>query len=256
MGSVVYAIAALAALGQGSKSFDLTVQGEVRHALCYYGSRAAAEASPLVLAFHAHGSTANSASRLYKLHKDWPEATVAYLQGLPTSGTRDPDGTRAGWQINLGDQYDRDFRYVDAALQYIAKKVKVDPKRVFAAGVDEGGRFALLLWADRPDVFAGVVAGGCRVGTRGLDKVLSPKPVLYFAGEKDAVLPLAESGRERDRLLAANHASSPPAPQVGASVYPAAPGGAPVWWLQHDGGHIWPSKQNAAVVAFLKAVGG
>lgn len=248
-------IALMTVMIQGSKSFDLKVQGEVRHALCYYGSQATKEPSPVILAFHAHGSTANSASRLYRIHKEWPEATVAYLQGLPTPGTRDPNGTRAGWQANLRDHDDRDFRYADAALAYIGTKVKVDPQRVFAVGVAEGGRFALLLWAARPEVYAGVVAGGCRASTRDLHKALSPKPVLYFGGEKDAVLPLAESIKERNLFVGANQAVPEARSEGDAKVYPHAPGGAPVWWLQHEGGHAWPAKQNATIAAFLRSVG-
>ena len=253
---MVCSLALMGVLIQGSKSFDLKVQGELRHALCYYGSRATSEPSPLILAFHAHGSTPNSAARLYRIHKEWPEATVAYLQGLPTPGTRDPNGTRAGWQANLRDHDDRDFRYADAALAYIGTKVKVDPKRVFAVGVAEGGRFAMLLWSARPDVYAGVVAGGCRASTRDLDKGLSPKPILYFAGEKDAVLPLAESIKERARLVTLNKALPQPKPRGDAKVYAPEPGGAPVWWLQHEGGHAWPAKQNPTIVEFLKSVGG
>ena len=101
-----------------------------------------------------------------------------------------------------------------------------------------------------------MVAGGNRISTRDLDKGLSPKPILYFAGEKDAVLPLAESIKERARLVTLNKALPQAKPAGDAKVYAPEPGGAPVWWLQHEGGHAWPAKQNPTIVEFLKSVGG
>src|SRR5512138_2200728 len=70
--------------------------------------------APLVLVFHGHGGTAQFVARRLRLHELWPQAIIAYLQGLPgVAGITDPEGKRNGCQKNPGEMDDRDVRFVD-----------------------------------------------------------------------------------------------------------------------------------------------
>src|SRR5262245_34686157 len=81
------------------KPMEWTVDGVKREALVFApspppGSPAKA---PAIFAFHGHGGDMREAARM-NLQQLWPEAVVVYMQGLPTSTPRDPQGTRPGWQ--------------------------------------------------------------------------------------------------------------------------------------------------------------
>ena len=86
------------------------------------------------------------------LQEAWPEAIVAYFQGLPTSRSNEPG--LAGWQVQAGIYGDRDLKLVDRALASLRQQYKVDDGRIYASGFSNGAIFTYLLWAERPNVFA------------------------------------------------------------------------------------------------------
>ena len=83
------------------------------------------------------------------MHLAWPEAIVVYVQGLPSRR----DGL-AGWQVEKGEDDDRDLKLVDTALASLRAKFSVDDDRIYATGFSNGANFTYLLWAERPAVFA------------------------------------------------------------------------------------------------------
>src|SRR5689334_3800197 len=69
--------------GEG-ENVTITVDGLQRTALIFTSSSPPpATGTPLLLVFHGHGGTAQIVARRLRLHELWPQAIVAYLQGLP-----------------------------------------------------------------------------------------------------------------------------------------------------------------------------
>jgi hypothetical protein len=93
------------------------VAGVRREALVHVPARAATNPVPIIFAFHGHGGTMRHAARVFDLHNHWPDALIVYMQGLNTPGQlTDPEGREPGWQKSLGDQNDRDLKFVDAVV--------------------------------------------------------------------------------------------------------------------------------------------
>ena len=112
---------------------------------------AAALPSPLVFGFDGAGGSGLGMSATL-LHQAWPEATVVY----PDERTiQNPTGgSLLGWQLAPGDLGDRDVRFVDALLDDVSARYRVDPSRVYAAGFSYGAVFTYVLMRSRPDRFA------------------------------------------------------------------------------------------------------
>ncbi|MBL8049275.1 MAG: hypothetical protein JNJ45_11410 [Chthonomonas sp.] len=143
---------------------DFKVNGLDRQALVFAGTNTAN--APLVLCFHGHGGNMRIISRSYHVHEDWPEATVVYLQGLPTPGMTDPEGKKNGWEIRGTDpEKTRDVPFFDAVYNHFKKSGTIDMNRVYAMGHSNGGGMSFLLWAARGEKLAAVApfsSGGFR----------------------------------------------------------------------------------------------
>jgi polyhydroxybutyrate depolymerase len=232
----------------------LVVDGIQRTALLYPGKDATNTASPVVLVFHGFSIPAEDmATKVSKVHEAWPEATVVYPQGLPLPGTS--LGSRGvGWQIGSGTSRNRDARFVDALIGDLRAVVRVDERRIYAAGYSNGAQFVYLLLALRPDKFAAfaVVAGGMGIIESLLASTGKARPVLVIHGKDDRTVPLAHGKQAVDLLRRVNRCGGAQhqwAP--GFLVYPSYITGQPVVWNAHDGGHGWPQHASAHIARFF-----
>ena len=192
--SLVAPVAMIAAESASIVPRTLSVDGVDRFALVHEpGTAAEAGPAPLVLWFHGHGGSATAGVQRHALHRHWPEAVVAYPQGLATPGKTDPAGVKSGWQRFPGDQGDRDLRFADRLVAELsARPGGIDPTRIYACGHSNGGGFTILLWSQRP-WFAAVAPASCG-GVPGRDAV----PVLFIASRQDQVVPFATQERSLD----------------------------------------------------------
>lgn len=184
------------------------------------------------------------------MHALWPEAAVVYMQGLPTAGKTDPEGRRAGWQITVEGNGGRDLKFFDAILAKVRKDVDVDPDRIFAMGHSNGGRFCYVLWAARPDVFAGFGPSGSPA--TGLLFRMSPKPAFVIAGEADAIVPFAGQKATMDALVAKNECGK--GTKKGLLTSYESRVGSPLRTYVVPGGHAYPGEANALMVEFFKGL--
>jgi polyhydroxybutyrate depolymerase len=252
--------AALAAAQEQATSLaprTWTVDGVERSALVAMPAKAptAAAPAPLVFVFHGHGGRSAAAARGFGLHELLPQAIVVYPQGLPTPGRlTDPDGKRSGWQAEVGDQGDRDLRFVDAMLATLRAELAIDERRIHATGHSNGGGFTYLLYAARSDAFASF-APSAAGGVRHLrDGQPIPRPLLHVAGRADALVPFATQQRNVQALVAdaGADAGAPWDAVPGATVHRAKAGMlVATWW--HDGGHEFPAAAPPAIAAFFRA---
>lgn len=239
-----------AAYGGAPQENTYRVEGVERTALIYAPAGAKTNSSPVVFVFHGHGGTARNAERSFHIEREWPEAIVVYMQGLPTVGQlTDPQGRRNGWQAAPGDNGDRDLKFFDAVLARLKQDYRVDPKHIYATGHSNGGGFTYLLWLTRGDVFAAVAP--CAAVARYAPR-LKPKPVMHIAGEKDPLVKFAWQERmmAEDRKIDGCAATGEPWAKD-CTLYPSA-GGTPVVTFIHSGGHIVPAAAPALIVKFFK----
>src|SRR4051794_32335357 len=110
--------AAIALLTTALELRTIKVDGVEREALVSAPNSAPASATPapLILAFHGYGGNMRKAASTFRLHEQWPEAVVVYMQGLPTPNPSDPDHPRPGWDVMKPPPGNRDVKFVDALL--------------------------------------------------------------------------------------------------------------------------------------------
>ncbi len=230
---------------------EWTVDGIKREALLHLPAANAPKPWPVVFVFHGHGGGMREASWNQRVHEVWPEALVVFMQGLPAAGRlTDAVGEEPGWQAGPGVDGDRDLKFFDTALAGLRADFPVDARRVYATGHSNGGAFTYLLWAQRRAVFA---AFGPSAAVAGRDfGRLEPAPVIHIAGENDQLVRFPWQKLMIKVLCRTNECGPGHATGEGLMRYDS-PVGAPVEVYVHAGGHRYPTKATALIVAFFKA---
>ena len=228
-----------------AESISWNVNGQKREALVYAPVNPPAGAAlPLVLAFHGRGDEIHS-FQLTLVHRAWPAAIVVYFQGLVGG-----DYGLTGWQVERGQDADRDLTLVDTALASLRQTYRVDESRIYATGFSNGGMFTYLLWAERPGVFAAFapVAGRLRPSVQPQQR----RPLFHVAGERDAQVAFADQKEAIATAIRVNGVRSAAAAcGEGCTVY----GGdtpAPVMAWIHPGGHVYPPTTSERIVEFFR----
>jgi polyhydroxybutyrate depolymerase len=245
--AVILTFAASAALAE-RKWMTFPVGGVDRKAIVYTPAAVQNGRAPLILAFHGHGDSAVNYMGV-DLQGAWPEAVVVYFDGLPTR-----DGL-SGWQTEPGQENDRDFKLVDAALVALRKTYKIDDERIYATGFSNGAHFTYLLWAERPALFAALapVAGRIRL----VATPTQPKPLLHVGGRNDHQVDFAdqtaamEMARKIDGVAANPTFCTSVMVATRCTLYESA-NGTPVMTLIHPGGHEYPEGTSEEIVKFFK----
>jgi polyhydroxybutyrate depolymerase len=220
---------------------------------------------PLVICFHGgagrienlaeHSGIAEAA-----LGQDWiaifPEAKDGWIDSRPERG---------------GGPRDLDF--VDALLDSLVRSDRIDPSRVFALGVSNGGMFVYRLGYERPQRFSGFATVLANMPVAGLSAPPGPPvPMAMIFGRLDPITPWAGGTILRGPQLGVGgevvsvadtvrfwlmRNGNYPVPQTRRVVsaghtvevedYSAAPRGAPVRSVTiGDWGHRWPRWGNAS----------
>lgn len=229
------------------KMMTFTVDGVERHAIVFAPSKQSAPA-PLVFAFHGHGDSADNFVGV-DLQSAWPQAVVAYFEGLPTQ-----DGL-SGWQTEAGQYSDRDLKLVDVALASLRKAYKIDDQRVYSTGFSNGAHFTYLLWAERPMLFAAFAPVAGRIRPTAVP--VRPKPLLHIGGKNDHQVDFndqmaaMDTARKIDGVAANPTNCSSLIAGTRCSLY-ASTSGTPVVTMVHPGGHAYPEGTSEEIVKFFK----
>lgn len=226
------------------------VDGVERQGLVYAPETAKSEPAPLVFCFHGHGGNTANAARSFRMHAEWPQAIVVYLQGLKTPGQlTDPEGRKPGWQKSAGDQGDRDLKFFDVVLQSLRQDYRVDDRRVYSMGHSNGGGFTYLLWSERGSVFAALAPSGS--AALRMKRPLAAKPVLHIAGRNDPLVKYSWQELMIERLKTDQKCGAGRPWQGGATEYPAT-SGASVFTLVTDEGHKFPARAPRLIADFFR----
>jgi polyhydroxybutyrate depolymerase len=150
--------------------------------------------APLVLVFHGGRGDSESVERLtgFDALSDREGFLVAYPDGFAKQWN---DGREVTDFETYKERVD-DVAFVAALIDAIAKEHPVDPKRVFATGISNGGIFSHYLAARLSSRIAAIapVAGGIAEPFRASFKPERPVSVLMMNGNEDPLVPYDGGG--------------------------------------------------------------
>jgi polyhydroxybutyrate depolymerase len=147
------------------------------------------KAVPVVLAFHGGGSNAQQMVGFCGLNDkaDKEGFIVVYPNG--TGRLAKVLTWNAGNCCGYAQQQDvDDVALVRALLDDLAKVARVDPKRVYATGISNGGMIAYRLASELSDRIAAIAPVGGPMGTAAC-RPKRPVPVIHFHGTADQFAP-------------------------------------------------------------------
>lgn len=223
---------------------EFEIEGQTRRVLLFVPDGPSPEPRTLMVVFHGRGDDDRAFAKAVQLHKDWPDAIVAYPRG-----EKRPDSSMRGWQYRVGDQDDRDLKLTDRLLQEMATRYGTQPQNTHVAGFSNGGHFTLLLLAERPQAFATFTVIGSVKPDFASDA--PPKPVLYLFGRGEDQQYKEDWAGTVEALARHNRTKGALTKFMGCcQLQSPAPGGAPFVFGLYGAGHIWPSQGNEWLKSF------
>lgn len=239
--------------GRSEKAGDSTVRvqvgGAARTARLHVSRAALHHTAPLLLAFHGTGGSGRFMKRYSGLTVPLDRAGAIGLF---------PDASGRSWHLDDeagAESMEGDVAFVGALLDAVERSMCVDARRVWAAGVSNGGSFTALLACVMSDRLAGVavVAGGfsslpaCHPSTpvsvleiHGTADPIAPYGGHPEDGHRGAVLAWLTGWVRRDRCTRSPRRTTVVA-RVQRLAWRSCAGGAAVEHLRISGGrHQWP----------------
>ena len=230
----------------GRELLEFEINGQPRRVQLFVPVAPGTGPRTLLVVFHGRGDDDTAFANAVQLHRDWPEAIVAY----PRGEVREESSMR-GWQYRVGDQGDRDLALVDRLLEETARRYGTRPDRTHVAGFSNGGHFTLLLLAERPEAFATfTVIGSVHPGFRSDSP---PKPVMYLFGRGEDRRYKDDWANTVQALARHNRTQGPLVKFMGCcNLQSPGPGGAPFVFGIYNAGHIWPADGNQWLKEFTQ----
>lgn len=223
---------------------EFEIEGQTRRVQLFVPDARSAGPRTLMVVFHGRGDDDTAFANAVQLHRDWPEAIIAY----PRGELREASSMR-GWQYRPGDQGDRDLALVDRLLEETARRHGTRPDRTHAAGFSNGGHFVLLLLAERPEAFATFTVIGS-VHPRFVSDA-APKPVLYLFGRGEGRESKDDWAKTVEALTRHNRTQGPLVKFMACcNLQSPGPGGAAFVFGLYNAGHIWPADGNQWLMEF------
>ncbi len=233
----------------GTLDETLTSGGETRHYLLHVPAQyQAGTPTPLVINFHGFGSNSTQEEALSGMSLKADEAgfLVAY-----------PDGLNHRWFEGSDANGAADRQFVRDLIKQLQGQYTIDPRRIYATGMSDGGGMTNRMGCDLADVFAAIapVAGAYKFWQD--CRPARSIAVLAFHGKADKIVPYegdrsrllppiqdwAAAWAQRDQCEAAP-AVTQPVTGVTRSAWTHCTNGAEVIWYALDNhGHSWPGSK-------------
>ena len=227
-----------------------------------------AKPAPLVLMIHGAAMNAPMMERFSGMNA---QADAAGFIAVYPNGTGFANTILTWNSGGLGParQKPDDVAFLSALLDDLTKILNVDPRRIYAAGMSNGGMMSYRLAAEMSDRIAAIAAVG---GTLALTdpRPSRPVPVIHFHGTDDGIVPYAGPGKRDPQGMSFRSVpdtiatwvkltTCPPAPVIrtvpdrfedGTTVRvttygPGLQGTEVVLVDITGGGHTWPGQQPA-----------
>jgi polyhydroxybutyrate depolymerase len=235
----VTAVAAAEQFGPGDHTLSLAVGGLQRSAIVHIPPQYdRTVAMPVVLAFHGGGANADNMVRFSGLNDKADEAGfiavypngTGRLQRMLTFNGGNCCGQAAANGVD-------DVEFTRRLLDELVAVATVDPKRVFATGMSNGGIMAYRLAAELSDRIAAIAPfqGGRGKGLSGTDFYSVPDSIAAWV-EADGCGPTPVTIRLPDKAADGT--------TVTRTTYGQGKDGAEVVLIVIDGGgHTWPGRE-------------
>ncbi|MBO3769793.1 MAG: dienelactone hydrolase family protein [Candidatus Brockarchaeota archaeon] len=152
---------------------------------------------PLVIVLHWWGGNSKSVEEYtgFSRKADREKFIVIYPQGTGTDPT-----WNAGFCCGQALQNRvNDVEFIRRIVKKTMEDLKIDPKRVYVAGVSNGGMMAHRLGAELSDIFAAIAVVSGSIGKSSSGRLIIANPskpvsVIIFHGEKDELVPYNGGG--------------------------------------------------------------
>ena len=186
-------------LKPGDHTRNLKVDGRDRSYLVHIPKKYDGKTPmPIVLALHGAAMNGPMMSVFCGLNKKADDA--GFIVVYPNGGTG--MGIFLTWNAGGRAGKDRvdDVAYIRAALDDLGSVVKVDPKRVYATGMSNGGMMCYLLAAELSDRIAAVAPVA---GTMVIEKAnpKRPVPLIHFHGTADTLVKFDGPGKGTPKFI-------------------------------------------------------
>jgi polyhydroxybutyrate depolymerase len=206
---------------------------------------------PWPLVFNFHGRTpsflgkASALQNNVSMLSDKGQASgfvVVNPQGLSNAGG---EQTWNGGDCCSDDPSRDDVGFVDALLDRLEAELCIDSKRIYAAGLSNGGYLSHRLACERAERFAAIapVASSNRMPSCNPTRAIS---VISFNGTSDALVGYASAVASNDAWVSRNGCTSTPVETFSNgdsrcdSYAGCTDGGEIVLCTVDEGGHTWP----------------
>jgi polyhydroxybutyrate depolymerase len=107
-----------------------------------------------------------------------------------------PDGLNHTWYDGLGPNGEADLQFIRNLISYIESQYSIDPKRIYATGISNGGGMTNRLGCDMADLIAAIAPDSGAYNFWENCSPSRPVPVLAFHGLVDNLVPY-EGGNPR-----------------------------------------------------------
>lgn len=257
------------ALGPGDHQRRLLVDGRWRDYLVHVPPTYDPE-QPMPVVLALHGAGVNAAFTVATTRLNRKADTAGFIVVYPNGAGFGPSRTwNAGGVLGaFGALQPDDVQFLRVVLDDLATRVHVDPRRVFATGMSNGGMMCYRLAAEMSDRIAAIapIAGP---QARDFDLPERAVPIIHFHGTRDTFVPyngpdatipsfLTFKSVEATLQLWAVHNDCPATPTVvdlpdlvndGTTVErrtfgPGRDGADIVHYRIVNGGHTWPGETS------------
>jgi len=165
----------------GTSEETISSGGVTRHYLLHIpSSYQQGNAIPLILNFHGYGSNSKQEENLTDMSAkaDRENFTVVY-----------PDGLDHAWHDGSGAEGDADKQFIHDLVANLESQYSIDPERIYATGISNGGGMANRLGCDMADLIAAIAPDSGAYNFWQNCNPSRPVPVLAFHGLDDNIVP-------------------------------------------------------------------
>lgn len=168
-----------------------------------------------------------------------------------------PDGLNGGFNALMCCGAEDDVGFIRAVIGKLSGEHKIDPDRIYATGISNGGDLTYRLAAELPDVFAGIapVSGGMNgdwIQKKTGNLPTRPVSLITFIGDRDRYAGAFKAGVKfwREALKCDVAASAVAGSDVSLSQGTCADGSVVAIYSMPKMGHAWPGGDNKGGLAY------
>ena len=171
---------------QNRSNGTLVSSGDLREYLLYVpDSYDAASPTSLVISMHGAGlwPAAHKETSQWNAVADREGFIVVYPSGLAGSGPR-------VWEANQSDGLVKDVKFISELIDTLRTKYNIDPRRIYANGLSNGGGMSFVLSCTMADRIAAVgLVGSAQLLPFSWCTETKPVPMINFHGTADRATP-------------------------------------------------------------------